>query len=124
MTSVVESADRYSVWVVGKDVVMLIKYDRCEIDENNAVMECPQERVNNGLEDVPLSAMTDKMMMLSRESYGLAGRINAHLFGATVDPIHDLKFEPNCYREVLDLHIRTLDNLLRELEMIAKGIGI
>lgn len=71
----------------------------------------------------PLSEMMNKANALADELFALTGRINEHMF--VISPANEEELpNPRCFRDALNLHGRTLDKTVRELQEIASKLGV
>ena len=77
----------------------------------------------NFVEEMPISAMIDVATKLSDDALRQTCALKSHLFGM-VHPDELKEDKPMCFKDVLELHVRTMERVCINLDEIKKGIGI
>ena len=84
------------------------------------INECPTK-----LEPVTsLSQLMDKAFAVANDCLKNAQRINQHMFGIGLKPNEDSNCCPQCFRDVMTMHLEKLNELNEELIRIAEALGV
>lgn len=72
---------------------------------------------------VPLSGMMDQANNMAEEILIMAYKINSHMFGIG-KPNEEKAASPQCFRDVLNNQLMTLDKVVAELASIMAALGV
>lgn len=75
------------------------------------------------LKEMPISAMVDAATSLSDDALKMTCQLKSHLFG-TGNADDSVAVKPMCLKDVLDMHVSTMEKVCGNLAEIMKGMGI